>query len=188
MSCCALFLLCLVTLFKSHSHDSHTLHHITPSHTLTPSHFIRMHANMLLQCVVMAGLVWNPPTSCAWAARVFVNNREARDHGIQSVGLPSRLAAFNSLTQSSGSAKNAWWQRPSATNSSSSSRSRSGSSRDREVVELCNVQPGRRGLQDRPVVLLQLPAVASAGFLGPRMRLSLPSFRCVLVCMLVVCC
>jgi hypothetical protein len=42
----------------------------------------------------MAGLVWNPPTSCAWAARVYVSNKEARDHGLRHVGLPSRLAAF----------------------------------------------------------------------------------------------
>ncbi|GFR40693.1 hypothetical protein Agub_g1284, partial [Astrephomene gubernaculifera] len=47
------------------------------------------------ELVAMAGLVWNPPTSCAWAARVYVNNREARDHGLHHVGLPSRLAAFN---------------------------------------------------------------------------------------------
>eukprot|EP00775_Hariotina_reticulata_P007860 gene7860-8056_t len=37
------------------------------------------------ECVAMAGLVWNPPTSCAWAARVYVNNKEARDHGVQSM-------------------------------------------------------------------------------------------------------
>jgi len=42
----------------------------------------------------MAGLVWNPPTSCAWAARVYVSNREARDHGRRCVGLPSSVAAF----------------------------------------------------------------------------------------------
>lgn len=46
------------------------------------------------QLVVMAGLAWNPPTSCAWAARVYVNNKEARNHGLAHVGLPSRLADF----------------------------------------------------------------------------------------------
>ena len=30
---------------------------------------------LLLQLVVLAGIVWNPPTSCAWAARVYVNNK-----------------------------------------------------------------------------------------------------------------
>ncbi|KXZ44270.1 hypothetical protein GPECTOR_70g501 [Gonium pectorale] len=29
------------------------------------------------ELVAMAGLVWNPPTSCAWAARVYVNNSGA---------------------------------------------------------------------------------------------------------------
>ena len=42
----------------------------------------------------MAGLAWNPPTSCAWAARVYVNHPEARNHGKVHVGLPSRLADF----------------------------------------------------------------------------------------------
>ena len=27
------------------------------------------------QLVALAGLVWNAPTSCAWAARVYVSNR-----------------------------------------------------------------------------------------------------------------
>jgi hypothetical protein len=95
------------------------------------------------------------------------------------VGLPSRLAAFNSLTQSSSSSKSAWWHRPAvgSTKSSSGSASSSASSSGSEVVELRNVQPGRKGLPERAVALLQLPAVAAAGFLGPRMRLSLPSFR-----------
>ncbi|PKU70444.1 hypothetical protein MA16_Dca013480 [Dendrobium catenatum] len=33
------------------------------------------------ELVVIAGTVWNPPTSCAWAARVLVNNEEACRHG-----------------------------------------------------------------------------------------------------------
>jgi hypothetical protein len=102
---------------------------------------------------------------CLWTSFHF-----CRDHGISSVGLPSRLAAFNSLAQSSNTHKNAWWHRPPTTSSSSSSS---------EVVELRNVQPGRRGLADRAVAVMQLPSVAAAGFMGPRMRLSLPSFRCV---------
>jgi len=39
--------------------------------------------------VVLAGLVWNAPTSCAWASRVMVNSRAARNHGLKAVGLPS---------------------------------------------------------------------------------------------------
>ena len=30
------------------------------------------------ECVALAGLAWNWPTSCAWAARVYVNDRFAR--------------------------------------------------------------------------------------------------------------
>ncbi|KAI3424439.1 hypothetical protein D9Q98_009991 [Chlorella vulgaris] len=49
------------------------------------------------ECVALAGLAWNFPTSCAWAARVYVSDRTARNHGIASVGLPSRLATFRAL-------------------------------------------------------------------------------------------
>lgn len=47
------------------------------------------------EMVALAGLAWNFPTSCAWAARVYVNNKEARRHGISHVGLPSRFASFS---------------------------------------------------------------------------------------------
>ncbi|XP_031260966.1 protein NEOXANTHIN-DEFICIENT 1 isoform X3 [Pistacia vera] len=48
------------------------------------------------ELVVIAGIVWNPPTSCAWAARVLVNSDEACDHGrkVEYVGLPSQVARF----------------------------------------------------------------------------------------------
>ena len=76
------------------------------------------------QYVALGGLVWNFPTSCAWAARVYVSHRcahgcctpvhvtpglwacrcgavtvhwadrGARDHGLKVVGLPSRFANF----------------------------------------------------------------------------------------------
>ncbi|GLU06283.1 hypothetical protein SLE2022_233270 [Rubroshorea leprosula] len=47
------------------------------------------------ELVVIAGLVWNPPTSCAWAARVLVNSEEACGHGRKNVGLPSQVARFS---------------------------------------------------------------------------------------------
>ena len=46
------------------------------------------------ELVALAGLAWNFPTSCAWAARVYVNNDEAKQHGLNVVGLPSRRASF----------------------------------------------------------------------------------------------
>lgn len=147
-------------------------------------------AGVFDELVAMAGLVWNPPTSCAWAARVYVNNKEARDHGVGHVGLPSRLATFN-LTRTPASSKSAsnsspsWWQQESKTqqqqkaksDAHSDSNSSSGSSSgDVEVLEVWNAEPsGRgRGLRSVPVVRLELPRVNTAT--GPRITLTLPSF------------
>ncbi|XP_052204891.1 protein NEOXANTHIN-DEFICIENT 1 isoform X2 [Diospyros lotus] len=52
-------------------------------------------AGMFDELVVIAGTVWNPPTSCAWAARVLVNSDEACIHGRKHVGLPSQVARFS---------------------------------------------------------------------------------------------
>ncbi|KAL6883521.1 hypothetical protein ACP4OV_010935 [Aristida adscensionis] len=53
------------------------------------------------ELVVIAGIVWNPPTSCAvvywWAARVLVNSVEACRHGRKEVGLPSHVATFSKM-------------------------------------------------------------------------------------------
>lgn len=64
------------------------------------------------EMVVLAGLVWDPPVSCAWASHVFVNKRSARDHGVESCGLPSRLASFGEQIKRSGKTlkkKLPWW-------------------------------------------------------------------------------
>jgi len=73
------------------------------------------------EVVVLGGLVWNPPTSCAWASRVYVDSAEARAHGIRTCGLPSRVATFKEErgAEKSGSEekrrrkkekkKNSWW-------------------------------------------------------------------------------
>ncbi|GAY36836.1 hypothetical protein CUMW_024880 [Citrus unshiu] len=45
--------------------------------------------------IYLNGIVWNPPTSCAWAARVLVNSDQACDHGRKHVGLPSQVARFS---------------------------------------------------------------------------------------------
>ncbi|XP_061372923.1 protein NEOXANTHIN-DEFICIENT 1 isoform X2 [Gastrolobium bilobum] len=47
------------------------------------------------ELVVIAGLVWNRPTSCAWATTVYVNSDEACYHGRKEVGLPSQMARFS---------------------------------------------------------------------------------------------
>ncbi|CAK7336063.1 unnamed protein product [Dovyalis caffra] len=55
-------------------------------------------AGVFDELVVIAGIVWNPPTSCAWAARVLVNSGDACDHGRKEVGLPSQVAKFSKKT------------------------------------------------------------------------------------------
>lgn len=52
-------------------------------------------AGVFDELVVIAGLVWSPPTSCAWAAKVLVNSNIACDHGRKEVGLPSQVARFS---------------------------------------------------------------------------------------------
>ncbi|XP_052108057.1 protein NEOXANTHIN-DEFICIENT 1 isoform X2 [Arachis duranensis] len=52
-------------------------------------------AGVFDELVVIAGLVWNRPTSCAWATRVYVNSNDACYHGRKEVGLPSQIAKFS---------------------------------------------------------------------------------------------
>lgn len=61
------------------------------------------------ELVVIAGTVWNPPTSCAWAARVLVNSRTACDHGKKEVGLPSKLASFSQVLKPVQK-RQGWWR------------------------------------------------------------------------------
>eukprot|EP00877_Chromochloris_zofingiensis_P000521 jgi/Chrzof1/1046/Cz01g38110.t1 len=117
--------------------------------------------------VALAGLVWNAPTSCAWAARVYVNNRDARNHGVHHVGLPSRFAAFNGCKQL-GNLQDSWWQQqPKGTAGPRKACD--------DVVHLHNKDRRYGGLKS-PVCTLQLPAIKLSGFMGPKLRLSLPSF------------
>ncbi|BBG93830.1 hypothetical protein Prudu_001958 [Prunus dulcis] len=65
------------------------------------------------QLVVIAGLVWSPPTSCAcdivkgWAAKVLVNSVEACDHGRKSLlaGSGASKSRCETITAVSGKSK-----------------------------------------------------------------------------------
>nr|ABR16607.1 unknown [Picea sitchensis] len=63
------------------------------------AHYDDSPAGMFDELVVIAGTVWNPPTSCAWAARVLVNSKDACNHGRKEIGLPSHLALFSQSAQ-----------------------------------------------------------------------------------------
>lgn len=129
-------------------------------------------AGVFDELVVLAGIVWNPPTSCAWAARVLVNSEEACEHGIEEVGLPSRTAEF-SLRTSTNESKRPWWnilpkigagRRNSVRTDHAMEIVESGGSSRRRP--LCNIE-----LLSNAVVGAQ-----SAGWPGPLIKMSLPSF------------
>ncbi|CAL5219720.1 g1613 [Coccomyxa viridis] len=131
------------------------------------------------ELVALAGLVWNPPTSCAWAARVYVNNREARSHGRKHCGLPSRVCSFADITSSPSKSRRkppSWWHQG---DSEAEERSRAG-----HRITLYNeerrswLQPWKSSSQglDAPVCSMVLPPALSEAWAGPRIRMQLPSF------------
>lgn len=145
------------------------------------------------ELVALAGLAWNFPASCAWAARVYVNNKEARDHGVSSVGLPSRLAEFkaislpslharNTASRRSNTCQQSWWDVNAA-----GSKAFEGAAADTATmaIELCNLESTGRGLLGRrkgsairglrgPVCMVDMPEAPVAW--GPHIQLFLPSF------------
>lgn len=63
------------------------------------------------EIVVLGGLCWNPPTSCAWATRVYVDSKDAREHGIRTCGLPSRAVEFRENEHAGDKGKSrGWWR------------------------------------------------------------------------------
>mmetsp|Transcript_20742 Transcript_20742/g.39442 ORF Transcript_20742/g.39442 Transcript_20742/m.39442 type:complete len:305 (+) Transcript_20742:198-1112(+) len=135
------------------------------------------------EMVVLAGLVWNPPTSCAWANRVLVSSPLARSHGRQECGLPSHCVQFQqqstqaspppnpkkfgavagsahhaNVCKSSSRPKLCWW----AESGSRAANTPGG------LVRISN---------DYTTVELGVPEVPPPGqWRGPSIRMSLPSF------------
>ncbi|KAK2422753.1 protein NEOXANTHIN-DEFICIENT [Trifolium repens] len=124
------------------------------------------------ELVVIAGLVWNRPTSCAWATKVYVNNNEACSHGRKEVGLPSQVARFSKTI----------------TEVSSHSRDRSGflnmipiGSEFRNPNDLLNVQVTEiKSLDAADTCDISLtstvPVLKFDRWMGPTIKMSLPSF------------
>ncbi|KAG6545280.1 hypothetical protein Mapa_013393 [Marchantia paleacea] len=73
------------------------------------AHYDGSPAGQFDEAVIIPGIVWNPPTSCAWAGRVLVGSEEARDHGRKEVGLPSFAAQFSYSCVREHAAPSAWW-------------------------------------------------------------------------------
>jgi hypothetical protein len=122
------------------------------------------------ELVALAGLAWNFPTSCAWAARVYVNNVSARNHGVSAVGLPSRLASFRAVPKPSTSRpspKN-WW-------SSNGSDGKLKDPTSSHCIEIRNKERGRKGLKD-PICTIEVPEDYNHHQWGPKIQMHLPSY------------
>ncbi|XP_015061883.1 protein NEOXANTHIN-DEFICIENT 1 [Solanum pennellii] len=130
-------------------------------------------AGIFDELVVIAGLVWNPPTSCAWAARVLVGSDEACLHGRKVVGLPSQVARFSkkitALPQKPESKSSSFLRRIGLRTSSSNYMNHM----DVEVTEIkkqtamsiCNINVNATASQQD-----------SKGWMGPLIKMSLPNF------------
>ncbi|KAL6641269.1 hypothetical protein ACP70R_019450 [Stipagrostis hirtigluma subsp. patula] len=129
------------------------------------------------ELVVIAGIVWNPPTSCAWAARVLVNSAEACRHGRKEVGLPSHVATF-SKTEAIGLRKPLMKSNRflSMAGIGSVVSRHQGNGREIEILE-------NKGSSTRHLCSISLPLTDLATglhkhhkWMGPAIRMSLPSF------------
>ncbi|CAN6323594.1 unnamed protein product [Urochloa humidicola] len=131
------------------------------------------------ELVVIAGIVWDPPTSCAWAARVLVNSVEACRHGRKEVGLPSHVATFSKTTEAS-----ALGSKPlvksngflSALGIGGSTLPKQESRREIEISET-------KGSSTKHLCNISMPLTVTTGshnkhhkWMGPAIRMSLPSF------------
>ncbi|XP_066338737.1 protein NEOXANTHIN-DEFICIENT 1-like isoform X3 [Miscanthus floridulus] len=126
-----------------------------------------------LQLVVIAGIVWNPPSSCAWAARVLVNSIEACRHGRKEVGLPSHVATF-SKTEAASLGDKPLVKPNSFLNmlGIGSTTSKQGNGREIEISET-------KGSSTRHLCNISLPLTGSHKnhkWMGPAIKMSLPSF------------
>ncbi|KAL8121455.1 protein NEOXANTHIN-DEFICIENT 1 isoform X2 [Apium graveolens] len=120
------------------------------------------------ELVVIGGIVWNPPTSCAWATRVLVSSDEACIHGRKDVGLPSYVAKFSkqiSATAKPKSKFNTFLNMKGVGGSTNCMEVQVSETKDTAVADFCNIN---------------LPAGASelnsGKWMGPTIKMSLPSY------------
>mmetsp|Transcript_2815 Transcript_2815/g.5848 ORF Transcript_2815/g.5848 Transcript_2815/m.5848 type:complete len:281 (-) Transcript_2815:281-1123(-) len=125
-------------------------------------------AGVMDEMVVLAGLAWNPPTSCAWASRVYVNKWPAADHGIKTCGLPSKYAAFTqeAAEPSKRKKKGCWWAEKRREKNPGGIVTINSSFTDKKGAN-------RQGAEHR----LKVPGVPPAWqWRGPSIRMFMPSF------------
>ncbi|KAK4358947.1 hypothetical protein RND71_021176 [Anisodus tanguticus] len=130
------------------------------------------YSNAIVQLVVLAGLVWNPPTYCAWSARVLVGSDEACLHGRKVFGLPSQVGRFSkkitALPQTPESKTSNFLSTIGLTASSSSYRNHMDVEvreiKNQTAMNICNINLNATVSQQD-----------SKGWLGPFIKMSLPN-------------
>ncbi|XP_062110706.1 protein NEOXANTHIN-DEFICIENT 1 [Humulus lupulus] len=130
------------------------------------------------ELVVIAGLVWNPPTSCAWATKVFVNSNEACEHGRKEVGLPSHVARFSkriTAMPKKKSNKSIGFLDMIGMNTTTTTSSNSRDFMDVQVTEVKS--PCVEDSCSFNLTTTLVPAASSLDkWMGPTIKMSLPSF------------
>lgn len=136
-------------------------------------------AGIFDELVVIAGIVWNPPTSCAWAARVLVNSHEACVHGQKDVGLPSQVARFSkqritAIPRQSESKCNRLLRMvgvgTAMTNPKNCLDIQVTETKGHSATEICSINIGTAALAKA------VPELNSKKLIGPVIKMSLPSF------------
>ncbi|CAA2961411.1 Hypothetical predicted protein [Olea europaea subsp. europaea] len=132
-------------------------------------------AGIFDELVIIAGIVWNSPTSCAWAARVLVNSDDACVHGRKDVGLPSQVAKFSkvrkitALPKTTKSRFDSFLNMIGMANSPDSANScmdiRVSEGNGQAAKDICSINLGTT-----------VPQPDSNRWIGPVIKISLPSF------------
>uniref|UniRef100_A0A1D1XTY1 Isoleucine--tRNA ligase n=2 Tax=Anthurium amnicola TaxID=1678845 RepID=A0A1D1XTY1_9ARAE len=130
------------------------------------AHYDASPAGVFDELVVIAGIVWNPPTSCAWAARVLVNNHEACKHGRKEIGLPSYFANFSKKTGENLQTPRKKQDSVPFCNPKVQTNIEIIEAMDNGAIALCNIT----------LPLTVLESKQNKKWMGPLVRLSLPSF------------
>ncbi|CAL9087072.1 unnamed protein product [Musa acuminata var. zebrina] len=125
------------------------------------AHYDDSPAGEFNELVVIPGIVWNPPTSCAWASRVLVNSHEACRHGRKEIGLPSKVAIFSKRDTAAS-------EQPLYKCRTSSIHSKPKEQSEIQVLEM-------EDSSQKFICNISLP-FAGDNRMGPQIRISLPSF------------
>lgn len=136
------------------------------------AHYNSSPAGAFDELVIIAGTVWNPPTSCAWAGRVLVNSTDACSHGIKEVGLPSKEATFSHVVSPVQKQKG-WWQWNPFSKLFPVQRE---STIKRSAIHVAEMD----GLSKRPLCEILFPfdraQLKEKQWVGPTISMALPSF------------